>query len=63
LFPVGLGFWSQEVSKALSFLLMGILVILTMWFTVSSAEDVANDFRVSPAVQLELREGTPKGIF
>lgn len=60
LFPVGIGFWSQEVSKGLSFLFVGIIAVLTMWFTVSSTENVVENFRFSSAVNLELREALIK---
>lgn len=59
-FPVNIGFWSQEVSKALAFLLVGICAMLTMWYTVSSAEDIVKNFEDSPAVHLELRQGHDK---
>lgn len=56
LFPIGLGFWSQEISKAISFSFIGLLFILLVWYTVSSSEKMLEDLRASSMTRLELQK-------
>lgn len=51
------GMWTQEISRSLAFLIIGILSIGLSWYTMTAAENVARNFENSATVQLDLRSG------
>lgn len=60
IFPVGIGFWSQEISKALALTFIGLLFVLVTWYTISSSERSIEDLRASSIIRLDMQKELQK---
>ena len=49
------GMWTQEISRSLAFLIIGILSIGLSWYAMTASENMAKNFENSSAVHIELR--------